>query len=1094
MKRFLTLGLVLLSTMTLSACFNNEDDNDETAPVITTVSGKTFEFDEGTNAPDWKTYFTVLDDIDGVITITDEMLDTTDVDMDTVGTFDIVFTVEDVAGNSSTQTITITINQIVVVDETIPVITLVADLATEFDQGATAPDWKTYITATDDVDGVIAITDTMVDDANVDMSTVGTFDVSFTVPDSSGNFASVYITITILDITAPVITEVAALLIEFESGATAPDWKTYITALDDIDGNITITDAMVDTTNVDMDTVGTFDIVFTVEDVAGNSSTTTITITIIEAVVIDVTDPIITEVAALATEFEYGSTAPDWKTYVTASDNADGSITITDAMVDTSNVDMDTVGTFDIVFTVEDVAGNSATTTITITIVDTAAPVLTLVGALPVEFAEGTVEPDWTVYVTADDDYDGVIVITVAMIDVSTVDMNTPGTFDLIYTVTDTAGNTSTETITMTITETAEYTLGTEVFNYQFDVADSGTLALPTLLEGNGYYVNDAGYAETVYMQDSSPIFGDADSWTFVSNGYDQGMAEFVLEAKVTALGHANAGESPIFSVRVDYDWMLDVHFNFNNSSWSGVAVHNVPDGSVYSNDAAKGGLAPNLVLDLNTEYVFKIVVRDSDVIGQDMLIIYVDNVRVIATYIPDVNLNAQHIMGASLGSHIQVDYFKGNLIDVINPPEFAKGEEKYNYQFDVADNGTLAFPTLLEGNGYYVNDAGYAETVYMQDSSPIFGEADAWTFMSNGYDQGMEEFVIETKVTALGHTNTDESPIFSVRIDYDWLMDIHFNFNNNSWSGVAVHNVPDGSVYSNDAAKGGLAPNLVLDLNTEYVFKIVVKNSEVVGEDILVIYVDGVKVIETVVPNVNLNAQHIIGASYGSHIKIDYITGHLIAVPNAPLYAVGEAKFDYQFDVVDSGNLAIPTLLEGNGYYVNDSGYAETVYMQDSSPIFGEADAWTFMSNGYDQGMEEFVIETKVTALSHTNPDEAPIFSIRIDYDWLLDIHFSFNNNSWSGVAAHGVPTGSVYSNDATKGGLAPDLALELNTEYVFKIVITSSDIPGEDTLMIYVDDVLVIHTNVPNVNLNAQHIMGCSYGSHIQVDYFKGNLIEVY
>ena len=1091
MKRFLTLGLVLLTTLTLSACFNNADDNDETAPVITTVSSKTLEFDEGTTAPNWKTYITVFDDVDGVITITNEMVDITDVDMDTVGTFDIVFTVEDVAGNSSTQTITIIINQIVVVDETIPVITLVADLATEFVQGATAPDWKTYITASDDVDGVITITDTMVDSANVDMNTVGTFDVSFTVPDSSGNFASVYITITVLDITAPVITEVPALLIEFESGATAPDWKTYITAVDDIDGNITITDAMVDTIVVDMDTVGTFDLVFTVEDAVGNVSTTTITITVIEAVIIDITDPVITEVAALATEFEYGSTAPDWKTYVTASDNADGSIAIIDAMVDTTSVDMDTVGTFDLVFTVEDAAGNSATATITITVVDTVDPVLTLVGALPIEFEEGTVEPDWTVYVTADDAYDGTILITVGMIDVSTVDMNTPGTFDLVYTVIDTGGNSSTVTITITIIETAEYTIGTEIFNYQFDVADSGTLALPTLLEGNGYYVNDAGFAETV-SSTSPVVFGDADAWTFVSDGYDKGMAEFVLETKVTALGHTNTDESPIFSVRVDYDWMLDVHFNFNNNSWSGVAVHNVPGGSVYSNDAAKGGLAPNLVLDLNTEYVFKIVVRDSDVIGQDMLIIYVDNVRVIATYIPDVNMNAQHIMGASAGSHIQVDYFKGNLIEVINPPEFVRGEEKYNYQFDVVDNGTLAFPTLLEGNGYYVNDAGYAETV--SSSSPVvFGEADAWTFMSNGYDQGMEQFVTETKVTAIGHTNTDESPIFSVRIQYDWLLDIHFIFNNNSWSGVAAHGAPTGSIYSNDAAKGGIAPNLVLDLNTEYVFKIIVKNSEVVGEDILVIYVDGVKVIETVIPNVSLNAQHVIGASSGSHIKIDYITGHLIVIPNAPIYAVGEAKFDYQFDVVDSGNLALPTLVEGNGFYVNDAGYAETVSSL-SPVVFGEADAWTFLSDGYDKGMEEFIIETKVTALAHTNTDESPIFSIRIQYDWLLDIHFSFNNNSWSGVAAHGAPTGSIYSNDAAKGGLAPNLVLDLNTEYVFKVVITSSDIPGEDTLMIFIDDVLVIQANIPNVDLNAQHMMGCSYGSHIRVDYFKGNLIEVH
>ena len=428
----------------------------------------------------------------------------------------------------------------------------------------------------------------------------------------------------------------------------------------------------------------------------------------------------------------------------------------------------------------------------------------------------------------------------------------------------------------------------------------------------------------------------------------------------------------------------------------------------------------------------------------------------------------------------------------VYNVTLYTVGEEKFNYQFDVEDSGTLALPNLVEGSGYYVNNGGYAETV--SSLAPVvFGEADAWTSVSDGYDKGMEEFVIETKVTALGHTNTDESPIFTVRVQYDWLMDIHFNFNNNSWSGVAVYNANGGTIYSNNEASGGLAPNLVLDLNTEYIFKVVVTSSDVSGEDTLRIYVDEVLVIEANVQNVNLNARHMMGASAGSHIKVDYFKGNLVELVNPPLYGVGEEKFNYQFDVEDSGTLALPNLVEGSGYYVNNGGYAETVSSL-APVVFGEADAWTSVSDGYDKGMEEFVIETKVTALGHTNTDESPIFTVRVQYDWLMDIHFNFNNNSWSGVAVYNANGGTIYSNNEASGGLAPNLVLDLNTEYIFKVVVTSSDVSGEDTLRIYVDEVLVIEANVQNVNLNARHMMGASAGSHIKVDYFKGNLIEVY
>lgn len=298
---------------------------------------------------------------------------------------------------------------------------------------------------------------------------------------------------------------------------------------------------------------------------------------------------------------------------------------------------------------------------------DDVKPVITEVAGTQKVFVEGATAPDWSTYISALDNVDGDITITSAMINSGDVDMDTIGTFSVTYIVSDAAGNNATKTIQVTIDEYTEFTIGESKFNYQFDVEYEGELALPNLLEGNGYVVNDDGYAETIYFSDNTITFGNADSWTFVSNGYDKNIHNFVIEAKVMAISNSVSSEAPRFSIRIDYDWMLDVHFNFNNNSWTGIAVHNVTGGSRYSDIAEDGGLAldGSLTLALNTEYVFKIIIVDSDVAGEDTLSVYVDDIKVMETNIPEIDINSQHIMGASAGSHIVVDYFKCNLITV---------------------------------------------------------------------------------------------------------------------------------------------------------------------------------------------------------------------------------------------------------------------------------------------------------------------------------------------------------------------------------------------------------------------------------------------
>ncbi len=139
----------------------------------------------------------------------------------------------------------------------------------------------------------------------------------------------------------------------------------------DIDGTITVTDSMIDSSAVDMTTAGSYTVTITVSDEAENEATQTINITVVAASTTDgdTTDPVITVVSDKATEFEVGTTAPDWKEYFTVSDDVDGTITVTDSMINCT-VDMTKAGSYKVTITVSDVAGNEATKTINIKVAD----------------------------------------------------------------------------------------------------------------------------------------------------------------------------------------------------------------------------------------------------------------------------------------------------------------------------------------------------------------------------------------------------------------------------------------------------------------------------------------------------------------------------------------------------------------------------------------------------------------------------------------------------------------------------------------------------------------------------------------------------
>jgi hypothetical protein len=120
----------------------------------------------------------------------------------------------------------------------------------------------------------------------------------------------------------------------------------------------------------------------------------------------------------------------------TASDNVDGDISAN--ITATSIVDTSAAGTYTVTYTVSDAAGNTATPVVrTVNVLDTEAPVITLLGANPLEINQGInyIEPG----ATAQDNVDGNITANIVIS--GTVNTAVLGAYTITYDVSDEAGN-----------------------------------------------------------------------------------------------------------------------------------------------------------------------------------------------------------------------------------------------------------------------------------------------------------------------------------------------------------------------------------------------------------------------------------------------------------------------------------------------------------------------------------------------------------------------------------------------------------------------------------------------------------------------------
>ena len=286
---------------------------DTTAPVVTVTGDTSVTVELGSTYSDAGATAT---DLSGDVTV----VSSGTVDTDTLGEYVITYTSTDASGNTGTATRTVT-----VVDTTAPVVTVTGDTSVTVELGSTYSD--AGATATD-LSGDV----TVVSSGTVDTDTLGEYVITYTSTDASGNTGTATRTVTVVDTTAPVIS-VTSGTDTVELGATWTD--AGATA----DGGETVTTSG----SVDTSTVGTYTITYSATDAAGNETSVTRTVT-----VVDTTAPVVTVTGDTSVTVELGSTYSD------AGATADGGETVTTS----GSVDTSTVGTYTITYSATDAAGN----------------------------------------------------------------------------------------------------------------------------------------------------------------------------------------------------------------------------------------------------------------------------------------------------------------------------------------------------------------------------------------------------------------------------------------------------------------------------------------------------------------------------------------------------------------------------------------------------------------------------------------------------------------------------------------------------------------------------------------------------------------
>jgi hypothetical protein len=395
---------------------------DTGTPVITLIGNSTINLQKGDTYNELGA--TATDAVDDDATLTAAILIAGTVDTSTNGTYSRTYNVSDSTGNAAVQ-VTRIIN---VADTGKPVITLNGNSTINLQKGDAYNELGA--TAIDSVDNDATLTAAISISGTVDANAIGTYTLTYSVSDSTGNAATPLTrTVIVSDTGSPVISLIGNQTINLQTG------DTYIeqgaTATDSVDDDATLTAAITLSGTVNTSINATYTLIYSVSDSAGNAA-----ISVTRTVnIADTGTPVISLIGNQTINLQKGDTYNELG--ATATDSVDDNATLTANIAQSGIVNTSTIGTYTRTYSVSDSAGNAAIpVTRTIIVSDTGIPLITLNDSSIINHEQGT--PFTDPGATALDSVDGDMGTILAP---ETVNTTLADTYTLTYNISDGAGN-----------------------------------------------------------------------------------------------------------------------------------------------------------------------------------------------------------------------------------------------------------------------------------------------------------------------------------------------------------------------------------------------------------------------------------------------------------------------------------------------------------------------------------------------------------------------------------------------------------------------------------------------------------------------------
>ena len=380
-------------------------------------------------------------------------IDMMNFDCTMTGANDVILTGVDGSGNTSADTVTVTVM------DTISPMAVAQDINVELDASGNAVITPAMINnnSSDNCAGLTYALDV----TSFDCSNIGTNNVVLTVTDASGNASTASAVVTVSDVTAPTVVLNALTMSLDGSGSVTVTAADFDNGTSDSCG---IASTSIDVTSFDCSNIGLNTITFTATDVNGNVSTGTTTLTIV-----DDEDPIVKgqDITAYLNA--------DGNATISVSDIDNGSTDNCDLTlsIDMMNFDCTMTGANDVILTGVDGSGNTSADTVTVTVMDTISP-MAMAQDISIELdasGNATITPA----MINNNSSDNCAGLTYAL-DVNTFNCTNVGTNNVVLTVTDASGNASTASAVVTVSDVTAPMISLNALTMSLDASGSVTV------------------------------------------------------------------------------------------------------------------------------------------------------------------------------------------------------------------------------------------------------------------------------------------------------------------------------------------------------------------------------------------------------------------------------------------------------------------------------------------------------------------------------------------------------------------------------------------------------------------------------------------